>query len=389
MVRIYARAATTLGACGVAYFATRVGQLALSPVLPAVTASLGATTATVGVALSAMWAGYALTQLPSGLLAARVGPRSTVVVALSVVAAAGVAVAVAPATPAFVAAVTALGAGAGLYYNAAASILDSEFDAVGSALGLHKLGSRAAGLVAPPLAAAVLAVGGWRLVPLAAGALAVGAAALVRLAVPATPPTGAEVWPSPRSLVSTLSPRRIRRTTLLTAAGEFVEQAAFSFLPTALVVAYGYSVTAAGALFSVHFGAAAVAAPAMGWLADRVSTRVGALVPALSGAAGFGLLAVGGEPLLAMPLTGASAAWTAPLQSRVLADLPEARRDWGFGTYRTAYLLVGSLGSAATGALATLAGWPVALGALGGLLVAVAVALLAEGSGGPVPVGRE
>jgi predicted MFS family arabinose efflux permease len=379
VVRIGGRAATTLGACGVAYFATRVGQLALSPVLPAVTASLDATTATVGVALSAMWAGYALTQLPSGLLAARVGPRATVLVALAVVAAAGVGVAAAPATLAFVVAVTALGGGAGLYYNAAASLLASEFDALGSALGLHKLGSRGAGLVAPPLAAAVLAVGGWRLVPLAAGALAVAAAALVAVAVPRTPPTGATARPSPRSLVATLSPPRVRRTTLLTAAGEFVEQAAFSFLPTALVVAYGYSVGDAGALFAVHFGAAAVTGPAMGWLADRVSTRVGALVPALAGAAGFGLLAAGGNPLLAVVFTGTSAAWTAPLQSRVLADLPDEEQDWGFGAYRTAYLLVGSLGSAATGALAAVAGWSVALASLGALLVLVALALLAEG----------
>ena len=92
---------TTLAACTVAYFGARIGQVGLSPIVPAVTTVFDVSTATIGIALSGMWVAYACTQVPSSLLAARVGPRATVLTALGVGAATLVVVEAAPIWPVF------------------------------------------------------------------------------------------------------------------------------------------------------------------------------------------------------------------------------------------------------------------------------------------------
>lgn len=369
----------TLAACTTAYFAVRVGQVVVSPVLPEVTRAFDTSAAAVGAALTLMWAAYALTQLPSGLLAVRVGERRTVLLALLVATVGSLAVAAAPTYDAFALAIALLGAGAGLYYNAAAVRLSTEFKAVSTALGVHKLGSRAAGVVAPVLATWALLQAGWRAAPTAAAGVAVVgfllAAALIRPTSPA-----ADGGFALRAAVGTLRSRRVAGTTGLTAAGEFVEQAAVTFLPTALVTLHGLSVPAAGALFSVHFAASAAAGPAMGWLGDRLSPGAAALVTSIAGVVGFGLLAASTGVALpvAVALTGVATGWTAPLQARVLESLPSESEGGGFGAFRTAYLLVGSLGSAVVGTVADAAGWTVALAFLAGVLGVVAAVLAGE-----------
>lgn len=373
---------TTLAACGVAYFATRVGQVVVSPALPAITSSLGVTTAAAGVALSAMWAAYALMQLPSGLLAGRVGERSTVLLALVVVALASLLVAAAPSYVGFVAALAVLGAGAGLYYNAAAALLAGRYEGVGTALGVHKLGSRAAGLAAPVLATAALVRFGWRGVPVAAVGVALAGVAVVLAFVEPTPPTRTDGGVGVAEVLDPLRNPVVARTTVLTAAGEFVEQAAMSFLPTALVAHHGLGVAAAAGLFSWFFAASAVAGTAMGWLSDRAGPGTAAFLTAVAGVAGFALLADaardGPALLAAVGLVGVATGWTAPLQSRVLDALPSGDRGAGFGAFRTAYVLVGSLGSVVVGTVADALGWRAALALLAALLGGVALWLVLE-----------
>lgn len=369
---------TTLAACTVAYFGARIGQVGLSPIVPAVTTVFDVSTATIGIALSGMWVAYACTQVPSSLLAARVGPRTTVLTALGVGAATLVVVAAAPIWPVFFLGVVVLGAGAGLYYNAAASLLATEVDSVGSALGVHKLGSRAAGMAAPALAAALLARYSWRTVPLAAAGLAVVGLGTVRAVVPRTPPTGDGSIGHVRELVAPLARPAVARVTAFTAVGEFVELATMSLLPAALVAHYDLGIGAASGLFGIHFVVAALVGPVTGYLADVFDGGVGALTATLSGVVGFAGLAVGAPPAVAVAFTGASMGWTAPLQSRALDAFPEDDRDRGFGVYRMAYLLVGALGSGVVGSVATVAGWTTALALLAALLGVVSVGLVLE-----------
>jgi predicted MFS family arabinose efflux permease len=375
-------ARTTLAACTGAYFAVRVGQIVVSPALPEITGALDVSTAAAGGALTAMWAAYAVMQLPSGVLVGRVGERRTVLASLAVVALSSVLVAVAPSYLGFFLALAVLGAGAGLYYNAAAALLAARLSGVGTALGVHKLGSRGAGLVAPVLATAVLVPFGWRAVPLTAVGVALVGAVVVVAFVDATPPTRPASGTAIEDAVAPLADPVVARTTVLTAAGEFVEQAAMSFLPTALVAYHGLGVAAAGGLFSAFFAASAVAGTAMGWLSDRTTPALSTLVTVLAGVVGFGLLAwagaTGGLLLAGVALVGVATGWTAPLQSRVLDALPDRGRGPGFGAFRTVYVLVGSLGSVVVGTLATVAGWPTALGFLGALLGGMGLWLVGE-----------
>ncbi|MFB6154475.1 MAG: MFS transporter [Haloferacaceae archaeon] len=380
---------TTLAASTGAYFAIRFGQVVVSPALPDITRSLGVTTSAAGGALTAMWAAYAAMQLPSGVLADRVGERRTILASLCGVAVASSLVALAPSYLGFLVALAALGAGAGLYYNAAASLLSRTLAGVGTALGLHKLGSRAAGLAAPALAAVALVRFGWRTVPLlAVGVALVGLAEVIALVAP-TPPPASDGDLHLREGIAALGDPVVARTTALTSAGEFTEQAAMSFLPTALVVYHGLGVGAASGLFSAFFAASAASGAAMGWLSDRAGPNAAALLTALAGVAGFGALAAAGTDglalLAAVSLAGVATGWTAPLQSRVLDVLSESGSGGGsegsgtgFGAFRTAYVLAGSTGSVVVGTLADVAGWRVALAGLAALLGGVALWLVVE-----------
>ena len=62
---------TVLSLCTLAFFATTVARLVISPVVPAIEAEFDAPSGLVGVALTGLWTAYALAQFPSGVLADR------------------------------------------------------------------------------------------------------------------------------------------------------------------------------------------------------------------------------------------------------------------------------------------------------------------------------
>ena len=126
--------------CTLAFAATMVARLAISPVVPEVTATFSVSTGAVGLALSGMWAAYALTQFPSGVLADRYGERRVILTAVGVTAAASVLLSMSPTFAVFALTVVALGAGAGLHYSVATSFLARQFDDVGRAIGVHVAG---------------------------------------------------------------------------------------------------------------------------------------------------------------------------------------------------------------------------------------------------------
>jgi hypothetical protein len=95
-------------------------------------------------------------------------------------------------------------------------------------------------------------------------------------------------------------------------------------------------------------------------------------------AAGFGTLLVpGGRAVLGagVLLVGVGLTWGGVLQSRFMREFADDERGTGFGLVRTTFVLLGSVGSAATGFLADTGGWPLAIGVLIALL-ALAAALV-------------
>ena len=384
-----------LSVCVGAYFAVRLAQLLVSPVVPSLRGAFGVSRGTIGVILTGMWLVYAGAQAPSGAAGDRYGPRRVVLAALGCTAVAAFALAAAPSLLTFGAVALLLGVGAGLYYTPATALLAARFDGVGGVIGVHRVGSQAAGLVAPALAALLGARFGWR-VALGSGAVvAAGAFGVVvfrgRSAPSPRPRSTARADGGgavrPRELLGVLARPPVAAAATLAMVGEFAALATLSFLPTLLVEGYGLSLSTAGALFGAYFFVVAALQPVSGWLSDRLGRDTVTGVLFATGAVGYAALAVGGSLVAALPavaLVGIAMAWGPPVQSRAVDALADAERGVGFGAVRTGYILVGALGPAVVGTLADAAGWTAGFGLLATLL-AVAAAALALGR----LVGRE
>ena len=181
---LWSRQGAVLGACTLAFFATMAARLAISPVVPSISDAFAVPNGAIGLALTGMWLGYALSQFPSGLLADRYGERRIILVAVGGTAVASALLAFAPSYPVFLAGTAALGIVAGLHYSVATSLLTRTTDQIGTAIGIHTAGAPVAGVLVPMAAGAVGAWMGWR------WALALGAA----FAVPVVTVLLVAVW---------------------------------------------------------------------------------------------------------------------------------------------------------------------------------------------------
>jgi MFS family permease len=158
----------------------------------------------------------------------------------------------------------------------------------------------------------------------------------------------------------------------------FAWQATASFLPTFLVEYRGFSATAAGVVFSAYFVVHGLTQPVIGRLSDRYG-RDGVLAACMVLAiAGF-LLFVGGTGRVAVGsavlLVGTGMGWSAAALPRFMDHLSDEERGAGFGLVRTTYMVLGSMGSVVTGAVADVLGWAVAFSLLAALLGTVVVVL--------------
>lgn len=381
-----------LGVTTAAFFVTMVARLAPSPLVPDVIAAFSVTKGQVGLALTGMWAAYAVFQFPGGVVADRIGTRRVVLIAIAATGVGSFLLALVPSFVLFAAVAVALGAGAGLYYTAGTAFLAGQFTNTGRALGVHEIGAAAGGLVGPTAAAVAASRYGWRAGLLVPTALAAIVVVLFARSTPPTPPADPEASLAEQLEVARLVGLLSRPSIVLTAAvamvGFFAWQSFASFFPTFLVEFAGLSATGASLVFGSVFALTAVGAPTLGQLSDRSGRDVVLATSMAIGAAGFlaflvadGLaVVVGGTVLL-----GAGLSWTGVLNSRFMDHLGEDERGTGFGLVRTIVLLVSSLGSVVTGTIAEVVGWLPAYGLVAGLLallVAVLIVNRALGLGG-------
>jgi MFS family permease len=360
----------TLSLCVGSYFAVRFSQVAIGPLVSTIIGEFTLSRADIGVALTGMWVAYALVQLPGGLVADRVGERSTVVLALAVTGTATAALTLATSGALFLAGLVAMGVGAGLYYNPATSLLEMEFESVGRVVGTHRVGGQSAGAIGP-IAVTALAFGyGWRSAFACGAVLAVAMAALFYWWTEPTSPDSREPG---GPIADTDALRRLaarphtRRTTLMATLVEFAGLASMSFLPVFLVQHVGLRTGPANVLLATYFAVVALVQPFGGYLSDRLGRDVTTALLAVAGVAGYGALALG-ISLLAVPgvvLAGTGVSSVSVIQSRMLDGLPDRDQGAGFGLFRTGYLLVGASGTAVVGTLADAFGWTVAFGSLG------------------------
>ncbi|MFB6171136.1 MAG: MFS transporter [Haloarculaceae archaeon] len=367
---------TVLALAALANFTQLGSRLAISPLVPDVIDAFGVSKATLGLALTGMWAAYALTQFPSGLLGDRYGERRVALVALALLGGACLLFVVVPSFLLFGLVAVVLGAGAGLYYPVAASLLTDLSENVGGALGVMTAGGSAAGLVTPLLAVAVAARFGWRAGVGLGAALALPVLALfawrVRPTAPARPDERLRDRVDPQAIGALLSRPAVAFTTVLSFVTMFTFQAFASFFPTFLVEYRGMSQSRAGIAFSAVFLLSAVTLPVMGRLSDRVDRDLVLATNLLVAAAGLAVLLVGDGLAAAAAgvlLLGVGVSWAGAMQARLMDAFSAAERGTGFGLVRTVYMFCGAFGSVVTGALAGAAGWLPAYGLVVGLLL--------------------
>jgi MFS family permease/G:T/U-mismatch repair DNA glycosylase len=273
---------TALALCTLAFTATMVARLAISPLVPQITTRFGVTNATVGLALSGMWLAYALAQFPSGVLGDRYGERAVILTAVAAPSVASLPIAASPSIAVFMLFTVVLGAGAGLHYSVATTFLAKQFDDIGRAIGVHVAGGPIAGLAAPPVAALVGSRYGWRAGVLLGVAVAVPVFALFAWRVRPTEPVRPDQAMRERfelaSLAELLSRPPILYTTALATMSAFTWQATASFLPTFLEVGTGLSTALSALLFSAYFLVHGGTQPVTGSVSDRIGRDATAMV---------------------------------------------------------------------------------------------------------------
>jgi len=378
---------SVLAACTMAFFATMVARLAISPVVPAISAEFGASNAVIGLALSGMWLAYALAQFPSGLVGDRVGERLVILVAVAGTAVASLLLAVSPFFWTFLLFTVVLGGAAGLHYSVATTLLSRTFENTGTAVGIHSAGAPVAGLVAPVGAAYVGTLFGWRYAVALGAVAAVPTVVLVAYGIPRVEPQHPEAPIRDRVssgvLFDLLSRPPIAGTVVVSVLAAFVWQGTASFLPTFLVEHRSYSETTAGIVFSAYFVAQGVGQPGIGWLSDRIGRERAMGLCMASGIVGYTLYVAGpglGTVAAATVLVGVAMSWGSAMLPKVLDHMSAQEEGLGFGLVRTTYMVVGASGSVGVGALADLFGWATAFLVLAGIQGAILLALLGAGA---------
>lgn len=368
-----------------ANFSSMTARLAISPLVPDITATFGVSNGLIGLALTGMWAAYAIVQFPSGVLGERYGERRVILLALVLSAAGALLLAVSPSFLLFALFAVGLGAGASLYFPVATVFISRKFDNQGQALGFHTMGAPLAGIAAPVAAASLAVRFGWRTALLIAPVLIIPAAILFARYVEPTPPVDPEGSLrdriDPGILVELLSRPPVAFTTVIGCITVFTWQAYASFFPTFLIEFWGISTQRASIAFGGVFVVSAVGLPVLGRLSDRFS-RDWTLAAALAATAlGLGIFLVGTSLLLisaGVLVMGVGMGWGGVIQSRFMDLFSEEERGTGYGFVRSVYMFIGASGSVVTGALADAAGWPVAFGLVIAILAVAVLALAAN-----------
>lgn len=357
----------------------------LGPLVPFVLTDLSTSESWMGLALTGLWATYALTQFPSGVLADRYGERRLLVAGLVGTVVGTTLLALAPTFPVYALFVLVLGVGTGLFFSPATALLSRLFEERGGALGWLTAAGALAGVAYPAVAGFVGAAYGWR-VAMGLGAVAVAPLLVATLwLVPPLEPARPD-----RRFAAALDLDRIwellRRpgvayTVLLAVVVSFTFQAVSSFLPTFLVQFRGLDEGTAGVAFGAVFALSAVAQPIAGRVSDAVSRDLALAASVVVAASGLTVLlvvpgtvgTVGGVATL-----GLGIAWPGVLQARFVDQFAAEERGYGFGLARTTYMFLAAPGSVVVGSLSEAAGWTVGFGVVVGLLCCALVALAAN-----------
>jgi predicted MFS family arabinose efflux permease len=350
----------TLLVVAVGWLAILGGRYLFPAILPQIKTEFVVSNATAGLAITVVWAGYAVMQFPAGALVDRLGERTLLTASLVVAAASIGVVGIAPTFVIFILGCGLFGLGTGLYGPARGTALSNTFGGSdGAAFGLT-LAAGSIGSAAFPLAASLLVDSlGWQTtvlllaVPLLV--VAVGAwRTIPQYTLPGGPGERRSVWGLLEALKTAISRRAVVVGTAGVTLMLFVLQGMSAFLPVYLISVKGLSQATAAGLFALFFLSGAVSQSVAGSLADYYGDRTVLLATAV-----FGVL-----PLLALPfveglvplavltlLLGTRLAAAPVNNAYIVAVLPDSVQGTAWGFLRTGYFLLGSTASTVVGLL--------------------------------------
>jgi len=354
------------------------------PLLPFIRDEFGLDYTRAALVVSAFSIPYGLAQLPAGWLADRFGARRLILLGISGVSVAGLAVGLSTQYVAMLVALGVMGALGGGYHPAAPPLISAvtEPSRRGRALGVHMIGGSASYFLAPLVAAALAAVWGWRMpfVALAIPSIIYGVVFFVILgrrersaAAQATVSKATVVRSGGR--VDWLS---MGAFLVLTGISAATVLSAVSFIPLYLVDVFGYSEPAAALPVALFYSTGLWAAVTGGWLSDRIgSVRVVGGFAVLSAPVVAVLSLVGSDVgvvalllLLGIGMYARAPASEAYIVGRTLAG----QRSTVLGLYYFGSMEGSGVLAPIFGYLIDRFGFPVAFGAGGLVLLVVAVA---------------
>ncbi len=324
-----------------------------------------------GLAITALWIGYALMQFPAGVLVNRLGERRLLSTSLCLSGVSMLLLGFAPVFGVFFLGSAAYGLTSGLYGPSRGTVLSRTFTrnagaAFGITLAIGSLGSA----FLPNIAAATVAAVGWRAilaglsVPFFVMAVAAWNVVPERSSEDGSPSgdspnadtvsdggesdtTSTSALPDFRELLGTLSDRSILLSTLSVAILLFAYQGITAFLPTYLQTK-GLSQGTAALLFGFMFVVGAASQIVAGSAADRVGIKpVLLVVTAIGVVAPIALTLVSGKLAVAVVvgILGTRMAVNAVTNSYIVGALPDHLQGSAWGFIRTGFFLVGSTGS--------------------------------------------
>jgi predicted MFS family arabinose efflux permease len=327
----------------VAHFSHHLVTALPVPLLPFIRNEFSLDYTRAALVVSAFSVPYGISQLPSGWLSDRFGPRRLLLVGISGVALGGLVVGISAHYAVLLAGLALMGVLGGGYHPSAPILISSvvEPSRRGSALGLHMIGGSASYFLAPLVAAGLAASFGWRLpfIALAIPGFLLGLGFYVLLG------RHQKAVAAKRTATSAAPPLQVRTTDwvrlisfiALSGCLAAASMAMLAFVPLYLVDAFDYPEARAAAIVSVFYSAGLWAAVAGGYVADRVGNVVVVVILALLSGPAMALLGVASSPAIVVAVIlflGVALYARAPAsESFVLAESPPLKRSTILGVY--------------------------------------------------------
>ena len=326
-----------------AHFGHHVVGAMLRPLMPMIRTDLGLSYTQSGVVMSAFAITGGFSQLPSGWLADRFGPRIMILISITGVAIVGLSIGLSHSYAALIALLVLAALLGGGYHPAAAATISTSVPAErrGRALGMHLVGGTSSFWVVPLLAAPIALAWGWRgsYITLTAPVIVLGIVLYILIgrrtrlqaAEPQTP--AAEVpAPAARSRWRQLVPFLV-----MTVATGTMVQSVGAYFSLYAVDHFGVAEATAAALVAITPAVGLIAGPLGGYLSDRfggvpVLTAVGFLAIPLIYALGvvpniLSLAAV----MVAMGIVSSTRMPTS--EAYIIGHAPQRRRSTILGFY--------------------------------------------------------